>query len=286
VGTKQPFRALKSLQIWTWRMMQALFAFVACAIAITFPVGCRAQMYGGLNSSPSTPSLAQGVQDRTLANWLMTLPLDDSSAQPTKTQTRPSIFSSAAEAGELKHPGRPDEPMKGPWETARTQVMHGNPIGGEFYHFVRQRTLIRPRARADATASTQQNGVAVWYRLRGRTADGEVADPTALTAGHRTLPFGSRVRVVNRSNGASVVVRINDRGPVQRKFLIDLSQASAKALGISGTAPVTLSVERSGAAVAESAAAATSGIEGRSSVGRAPESVRAKGARRLVTKQR
>src|SRR5205085_7681855 len=128
------------------------------------------------------------------------------------------------------------------------------------------------------------SGVAVWYRLRGRTANGEVADPSAFTAGHRTLPFGSRVRVFNRSNGASVVVRINDRGPVQRKFAIDLSQASAKALGITGTAPVTLSVEKSGAAVAENAPAGRSIMEGRSSVGQAPESARAKSAHRLAPK--
>jgi rare lipoprotein A len=266
-------------------MKQAIFALIGCTAAVTFPVGCGAQSYGGLYSSPGTASLAQGVQDRTVGNWLMTLPLDDSSAQPAEAQTRQGMFSWAAEAGELKQAERPDEPTKGPRESARAQVMDHNPIGGQFYHFMPQRTLIRPSAR-DKAARGHENGVAVWYRLRGRTANGEVAHPSSLTAGHRTLPFGSRVRVLNRSNGASVVVRINDRGPVQRTFVIDLSQASAKALGISGTAPVTLSVERSGAAVAENAAAATSGVEGRSSVGRAPESVRAKGARRLVPKQR
>jgi peptidoglycan lytic transglycosylase len=265
-------------------MKKAIFALVGSTVAISFPVSCGAQIYGGLYSSSGTPSLAQGVQDQRIANWLMTLPLDDSPAQPKEAQTGRSIFSWAAEASELKHPGRSDEPTKSSRDLATAQLLDRNPIGGEFYHFIRHRTLIGPSTR-DSRASTHQAGIAVWYRLRGRTANGEVADPSAFTAGHRTLPFGSRVRVVNRSNGASVVVRINDRGPVQRKFVIDLSQASAKALGITGTAPVTLSVERSGATVAENASSATSIGEGRSSVGRAPESIKAKSPHRVVPKR-
>jgi rare lipoprotein A len=261
-------------------MRKVTFSLVCCTVAASFPLSCSAQVFGGLYSSRSTSSLAAGVQDRRIANWLMTLPLDDNPAQPAEAQTRQSIFSLAAEAGELKHPARPEEPTTGSWPSA--QLLDSNPMGGEFYHLKPATTLVRPSARG-ATASTHQSGVAAWYRQRGRTANGEVADPSALTAGHRTLPFGSLVRVVNRSNGASVVVRINDRGPVQRKFVIDLSQASAKALGITGTAPVTLSVERSGAAVAENAPAARS-VEGRSSVGRAPERARAKSAHRVIHK--
>jgi rare lipoprotein A len=61
-----------------------------------------------------------------------------------------------------------------------------------------------------------------------------------MTAGHRTLALGTRVRVVNRQNGRSVVVRINDRGPVQKKFEIDLSRGSARVLGFTGVAPVDI----------------------------------------------
>lgn len=71
-------------------------------------------------------------------------------------------------------------------------------------------------------------GRAVWYEHPGRTANGETFDPEAMTAGHRTLPFGTRVRVVNLKTRRSVVVRINDRGPVQKKFEIDLSRGSAR----------------------------------------------------------
>jgi rare lipoprotein A len=63
-----------------------------------------------------------------------------------------------------------------------------------------------------------------------------------LTAAHRTLPFGTRVTVVNQSNGRSVVVRINDRGPFVRGRVIDLSPAAARAIGVNGVSRVSLSV--------------------------------------------
>ena len=83
-------------------------------------------------------------------------------------------------------------------------------------------------------------GRAVWYEHPGRTASGEIFNPDGMTAGHRTLPLGTRVRVVNLHNGRSVVVRINDRGPVQKKFEIDLSRGSARVLGFTGVAPVEI----------------------------------------------
>lgn len=63
-----------------------------------------------------------------------------------------------------------------------------------------------------------------------------------MTAAHRTLPFGTMVRVTHRKTGKSVVVRINDRGPFVRGRVIDLTPAAARELGFSGLAPVTLSV--------------------------------------------
>lgn len=67
-------------------------------------------------------------------------------------------------------------------------------------------------------------------------------NPAAMTAAHRTLPFGTRVTVVNHHNGRTVVVRINDRGPFVHGRVIDLSPAAARALGVDGLAPVSLSV--------------------------------------------
>lgn len=84
-------------------------------------------------------------------------------------------------------------------------------------------------------------GIASVYR-GGHTASGEFASSGGLTAAHRTLPFGTMVRVTNRSTGRSIVVRINDRGPFVRGRVIDLTPAGAHALGFSGLAPVTLTV--------------------------------------------
>ena len=89
-------------------------------------------------------------------------------------------------------------------------------------------------------------GKASWYGpgFHGRrTANGERFDMNDLTAAHRTLPFGTRVRVRNTQNGLEVVVRINDRGPRIRDRIIDLSKAAAAALDLlqAGEAPVVLS---------------------------------------------
>ena len=78
-------------------------------------------------------------------------------------------------------------------------------------------------------------GMASYYgrELAGnRTASGERFDPADLTAAHRTLPFGSKVRVTNPRTGDSVIVRINDRGPFHGNRLIDLSEAAAREIGI------------------------------------------------------
>ena len=92
-----------------------------------------------------------------------------------------------------------------------------------------------------SSAVMAQSGVASVYAYAGeRTASGERAKPSGFTAAHRTLPFGTRVRVTNNSNGRSVVVRINDRGPFVRGRVIDLTPAAASALGFNGLARVTL----------------------------------------------
>jgi len=107
----------------------------------------------------------------------------------------------------------------------------------------RHRALAR-RVRHEWAAEVRggsYSGIASVYS-GGRTANGEYARAGALTAAHRTLPFGTMVRVTNSRTGRSVVVRINDRGPFVRGRVIDLTPAGARALGFSGLAPVTLSV--------------------------------------------
>jgi rare lipoprotein A len=91
-------------------------------------------------------------------------------------------------------------------------------------------------------ASAQSGVASVYAYSGGRTANGERSSPEALTAAHRTLPFGTRVRVTNRNNGRSVVVRINDRGPFVRGRIIDVTPAAARALGFSSLADVSVAV--------------------------------------------
>jgi rare lipoprotein A (peptidoglycan hydrolase) len=93
--------------------------------------------------------------------------------------------------------------------------------------------------------SFAREGVASWYGpgFAGKlTANGEIFDPSELTAAHRTLPFNTHLRVTNLANGRSVTVRINDRGPFSGGRIIDLSRAAAEQIGMigSGTARVRL----------------------------------------------
>ena len=93
-----------------------------------------------------------------------------------------------------------------------------------------------------AECSSTQSGIAAINSHHGKTASGEAAHPHTLTAAHRTLPFGTKVRVTNQRNGRSVVVRINDRGPFTRGRVIDLTPAAAGQLGFSGLVPVNLDI--------------------------------------------
>jgi rare lipoprotein A len=93
----------------------------------------------------------------------------------------------------------------------------------------------------ESAHSFEGSGLASVYSDQ-HTASGEEMNPGAMTAAHRTLPFGTRVTVVNHRNGRSAVVRINDRGPFVHGRVIDLSPAAARALGVDGLAPVSLIV--------------------------------------------
>jgi rare lipoprotein A len=92
--------------------------------------------------------------------------------------------------------------------------------------------------------AASQCGKASWYSAGSKTANGERMNASALAAAHRSLPFGTRVRVENLSNGKSVVVRINDRGPFAGGRVIDVTRGAAERLGMvrSGVAPVKVTV--------------------------------------------
>jgi rare lipoprotein A len=98
-----------------------------------------------------------------------------------------------------------------------------------------------------SAAAQAQEGVASWYGpgFHGkRTASGEIYDKEAFTAAHKSLPFGTYVRVQSLDTGAGVVVRINDRGPFVEGRVLDLSEAAARVIGMiqSGTARVSFKV--------------------------------------------
>ena len=91
------------------------------------------------------------------------------------------------------------------------------------------------------TIASAQSGIASVYS-EGPTATGERVVASGMTAAHRTLPFGTMVRVTNTSNGRSVVVRNNDRGPFVKGRIIDLTPGAAHAIGIAGLGSVTVDV--------------------------------------------
>ncbi|MHA6298651.1 septal ring lytic transglycosylase RlpA family protein [Devosia sp. CAU 1758] len=105
---------------------------------------------------------------------------------------------------------------------------------------------LAPNLQVHAHTSTS-SGIASWYGpgFHGRTtANGERYNMNAMTAAHKTLKFGTKVKVTNNTNGKSVVVRINDRGPYIGKRVIDLSRSAADAIDMigPGTANVTIEV--------------------------------------------
>jgi rare lipoprotein A len=101
------------------------------------------------------------------------------------------------------------------------------------FHF--SPTYVRP-------STADQAGIASVYSHESgsRTASGQKLNGEALTAAHRTLPLGSKVKVTNKRNGRSVIVTINDRGPFVRGRIIDVTPAAARALGLSGLTQVTV----------------------------------------------
>jgi rare lipoprotein A len=91
------------------------------------------------------------------------------------------------------------------------------------------------------SAEAAVTGMASYYKSGKRCANGERYNPHGLTAAHRKLKFGTRLRVTNMRTGKSVVVRINDRGPFIRGRIIDLSLGAAKAIGLTATGVARIS---------------------------------------------
>jgi rare lipoprotein A len=104
----------------------------------------------------------------------------------------------------------------------------------------------RPAAAKPAATTDGSVGIASFYKFDSKTASGEQFNPSELTAAHRTLPFGTRLRVTNLATGQSVTVRVNDRGPFIPGRVVDVSHAAAEELGMidRGITKVKLEVEK------------------------------------------
>jgi rare lipoprotein A len=110
-------------------------------------------------------------------------------------------------------------------------------------------------------AQADQVGHASWYALHSRTASGEMMNPSEMTAAHRSLPFGTKVLVENLTNGRSVVVRINDRGPFVGGRIIDVSKAAASVLGMLGSGTARVKVTASGGGSREIASSSGASVK-------------------------
>jgi rare lipoprotein A len=196
-----------------------------------------------------TTNLFAGTFDELFSNGGKLTPIftrPDAPALPTSIDVSPpsnAVHQHADEAGDQEGPASAlQKRLIAPAQTASSPAQS-------------QSEALQPsKAQVIATAPTREtvppdggpvgrrigSGRATWYAQSGRTASGEMFDPNRLTAAHRTLPFGTRLRVVNQANGRSVVVRINDRGPSARTSVLNLSRGSARALGITGTGLVAL----------------------------------------------
>lgn len=92
-----------------------------------------------------------------------------------------------------------------------------------------------------------QCGKASWYSLPGnKTANGERMNPSAMTAAHRSLPFGTKIKVTNQRNGKAIMVRVNDRGPFVKGRVLDVSRAAANALGFVGAGHTSICMLKTG----------------------------------------
>ena len=125
--------------------------------------------------------------------------------------------------------------------------LHANALTAAFMTFALATATLPALPTAADAAGAKRVGAASFYgkRFNGRrTANGERFDMGDMTAAHRTLPFGTKVKVTNRKNGRSVVVRINDRGPFHGGRVIDLSRGAASRIGMiqDGVARVELEI--------------------------------------------
>ena len=177
-----------------------------------------------------TPEKSAAYQSSTPAN-----------ADPAKPGSRPGKARIAQKGANFRWPARLAFHRSG-----RSRYRHVSTAGVD----------ADPSWVAIGTIGYQEIGQAAWYDLVGaRTSNGERLDTKTLTAAHRSLPLGSCARVTSLDTGRSVIVRINDRGPYNRRFIIDLSPRAAAELGMMRAGVAAVAVEPVASGVATNAAA-------------------------------
>jgi len=201
----------------------------------------------------AAPAFARPEVMKSLASTLKELVISPAEAE-TSLAPSPSDAPQPSELRETAAEAPPNQPTV-TWRLPVARLMTSNQLNPPAAHL--RAIGITPVSRAGQAkerGTLQQvsrpkgfsrlahlgSGRATWYQHPGWTASGEKFNPDALTAAHKSLPLGTRVRVVNKENRRSVVVRINDRMPDDANAKIDLSRGSARAIGITGDGSVVL----------------------------------------------
>lgn len=185
--------------------------------------------------------------------FALTAPAICSAAVSSQAQSLSDAQASFAGLTSPPAPAAPVAAAVGTWSTV-TAADPPKPAAAapQFDHWQAKITFLKPSFAAQKKAATptsvpithSMDGLASYYGKGKLTATGETFNPADLTAAHRTLPFGTRVRVTRVDTGQSIIVRINDRGPFKPGRVIDLSQRAAEDLRITdkGLAAVKLEV--------------------------------------------
>ena len=188
-----------------------------------------------------------GAMAKTMEKTTSYHPASPANLEPEQSENRP---------GKARAPHRVAHARA----TMRTAFRHG---GRARYQQLASRSVadagggvFNPDWGAMHPVGTSQIGQAAWYGLVGnRTSSGEPLDTVTPTAAHRSLPLGSCAKVVSLDTGRSVIVKINDRGPYNRRFIIDLSPRAADELGMRSAGVAAVAVEPLAAGAAAGAAA-------------------------------
>jgi len=190
---------------------------------------CRRIAFVGLSALLSMFVVGHATAQTSGANWLEQLFRPPQHIPPSFT--RPGLSHPQGDEPAIAAEGRPRAGAVSKRTREADSQGDGTATQGE-------KSALAKRTRSDRLGTVR----ATWYQHRGRTATGEKFNPEGRTAAHKTLPLGTRLRVVNRQTGRSVTVRVNDRVPRTAKHPVDLSRGSARALGIAdaGVASVAL----------------------------------------------